>query len=120
MDAGPILGLSEVRPTFLVHLSTTEPREGETGHLGGGLMTPFRLDDEEDEDEDDDDFDEKDDDGDDEEEDDDEEEEEETWQVSPIDRILTSPDELPRLAGISSSAKLEIDLAGPRRSRLSP
>jgi hypothetical protein len=87
VDTGSILGLSEVRPAFLVDLSTAEPREGETGHIRGGLMTPFRLDDDEDEDEDDDDFNEKDDDGDDEDEDDDEEEEEETWQVGLIDRI---------------------------------
>jgi len=72
-------------------------------------MTPFRLDDDEPDpdEEEEDDFEEDEDKGDDEDDEDEEEEdgeEEETWQVS----LLTSPIELPRLAGISSSAKLEL------------
>ena len=83
-------------------------------------MTPFRLDDEEPDpdEEDEDDFeedDDKDDDKDEEDEEDEEEdgEEEETWQVSP----LTSPIELPRLAGIFQLSQAGIDSAGSRRSR---
>jgi len=72
-------------------------------------MTRFRLDDDDLEDEDEDEDDEDAPDSDDEDEDEDDEEEEETWQVGPRQvRILTSPIELPRLAGISSSAKLEL------------
>ena len=74
-------------------------------------MTRFRLDDDdlEDEDEDDDEDASDSDDEDEDEDDEDDEEEEETWQVGPRQvRILTSPIELPRLAGISSSAKLEL------------
>ena len=80
-------------------------------------MTPFRLDDDEpDPDEEDEDDFEEDDDKDDDKDDEDEEEdgeEEETWQVS----LLTSPSELPRLAGIFQLSQAGIDSAGSRRSR---
>jgi|KBSSwiStaDraftv2_1062776.scaffolds.fasta_scaffold399848_3 hypothetical protein len=80
-------------------------------------MTPFRLDDDEPDpdEEDEDDFEEDEDKGDDEDDEDEEEdgEEEETWQVS----RLTSPIELPRLAGIFQLSQAGIDSAGSRRSR---
>ncbi len=68
-------------------------------------MNSLQVDDDDDEDDDDeDDFakHDSDEDDDDDDADEDDEEEEETWQVFP----LTSPIEVPRLAGISSSAKL--------------
>src|SRR4030095_6597203 len=37
VDAGSVLGLSALRPAFLVHLSTTKPREGQGG-LGARIM----------------------------------------------------------------------------------
>ena len=88
-------------------------------------MWQYALDDPDDdldEDDDDDDFGEDDD----EEEDDGDEEEEETWQVltdlpsSGSGRLLlTSRYELPRLAAISSSAKLEQARPAPASRRLS-
>jgi hypothetical protein len=81
-------------------------------------MTPFRLDDDEPDpdEEEEDDFEEDEDKGDDEDDEDEEDEdgeEEETWQVS----LLTSPIELPRLAGIFQLSQAGIDSAGSRRSR---
>jgi hypothetical protein len=92
VDAGSVLGLSALRPAFLVDLSTTKPREGQGG-LGARIMIgrdllsvlftePLRVDDDELDDEDD-----PEDEDDDENEDDEDEEEEEdgdepeTWQV---------------------------------------
>ena len=74
MDAGSILGLQQVRPPLLDHVSPARPSEAQAGH---GARLVIHADDgdlDEDVDEDDEDFD-ADDDTD---EDDDEEEEEET------------------------------------------
>ena len=92
MDARSVLGLSALRPAFLVDLPTAQSRKSEA-RRGAGLVRPVDLQnlalfgddeiDEEEEDDDEDDFDrdDGDDDGDDDEFDEDDEEEE-TWQVS--------------------------------------
>jgi hypothetical protein len=140
VDAGSILGLSALRPAFLVDVSSAEPRKGEAG-VGAGLMTPekkgsglfsrvprvfttrFHLDDDLDDEEDDEDDDPDDEDEDSHEDDDDDEddEDEETWQVSVVTRIplkgasgLTSGNDLPRLAGICQLNQSWNDSAGPR------
>ncbi len=73
-----------MRPTFLDHLPTPEPRQGEAGRrarlLTAPLLAPDDLDD--DLDDDDDEFGDDEDEDDEEEGDDEDEEEEETWQVS--------------------------------------
>jgi hypothetical protein len=96
VDAGSVLGLSTLRSAFLVHLSTTKPREGQAG-LGARIMIanvlpdlftePLRADDDDLDDEDDpDDEDDDDEDGDDEDEEEDSDEPE-TWQVGPPARL---------------------------------
>ena len=99
MDARSILGVSALRPTLLVDVSTAKPREAESGdrvrvvttehNSHAWLTTRFHLDDDVDDDEDDDDDDDvsdgDDDDDDDDEDEDDEDEDVETWQVSPLD-----------------------------------
>ena len=91
MDAGPILGVPEVRSPFLVDISSAKPREGQTGR-GRGLMsdmaasrkifTNHRAADDEDDVDDEDDFDDESDSSDaDDNEDEEEDEEEVTWQV---------------------------------------
>jgi hypothetical protein len=114
MDPGSILGLSALRPSLLVNVSSAESREGQAC-LGVQLMTHrplvlaarefltniFRIDDDVDDDVDDDDDFGDDDDEDDEDEDEGDDEEPETWQVSLKGGPgLTSGIELPRLAGI--------------------
>jgi hypothetical protein len=118
VGTGSILGLSALRPSFLVDVPGAEPRKDQA-RLGAQLMMHsqldprlftnlFRLDDELDEDVDDDDeFGDDDDDSSEDDEEDDDEEETETWQVSFAATIplkggpgLTSGIELPRLAGI--------------------
>jgi hypothetical protein len=90
VDAGSVLGLSALRPAFLVDLSTTKPREGQAGPgarimigrraLSDLFTEPLRVDDDDLDDEDD-----PEDEDDDENEDDEDEEEDsdepETWQV---------------------------------------
>ena len=117
MDARPVLGVSAVRPTLLVHLPTAQPREGQAGRRASRVShgeyrrlwptsRPLRLDDDFD-----DDYDEDEEDGD-EDDDEDEDEETETWQVSSVFSVaqwlpsgaafgLTSDNDLPRLAKFS-------------------
>ena len=80
VDTRPVLGLSDLRPTFLDHVPAAGPAETQAGH-GADQMIRFHPDDDSGDVDFDDDFDEDDDDGegDDEE---DEEEDVETWQVS--------------------------------------
>jgi hypothetical protein len=87
VDARSVLGVSRLRPAFLVDVPATEPRESQAG-LGAWIMIerpvfthPFRVDD--DDPEDDDDFEDEDDDeaGDDENEEEEDGDEPETWQV---------------------------------------
>jgi hypothetical protein len=92
VDAGSVLGLSTLWPTFLVHVSTAEPREGQAG-LGDRIMIErdplspiltkaLRVDDDDD-DIDDEDDEEGDGDGDDEDEEGEgDDDEPETWQVA--------------------------------------
>jgi hypothetical protein len=91
VDARSILGLSALRPSLLVNVSSAESREGQAC-LGAQLMTHrhlvlhfltniFRVDDDVDDDIDEDDDFGDDDDEDDEDEDEGDEEEPETWQV---------------------------------------
>ena len=87
-------------------------------------MLRYELDDDDDLDEDDeDDFDE---DADEEEDEEGDDEEEETWQVTDLPAcgsgrlLLTSRDNLPRLAAISSSTKLEQTWPAPRPDGLRP
>jgi hypothetical protein len=92
VDAGSILGLQPLRPSFLDDVSAAEPRQTEADNgdrvvtTVDNCATNYVLDDDEDDidDEDDDDVDEDDD----EDEDDEDEEEEETWQVSQSGRFL--------------------------------
>jgi len=96
VDTGSILGVQQLRPSFLDYLSAAESRQTEADN-GERVVTTvdncdtnYVLDDDEDDvdDEDDDeDFDE-DDGGDEDDEEDDDEEEEETWQVSQSGRFL--------------------------------
>ena len=120
MDAGSILGVSELRPSLLDHVSAAESRETQTGNAAGGAravtigdnlcvrMNVTRLEDDIDDDLDDEDDDFYDDDDEEDDDEDDEDDDEETWQVSKRTRLLnfglslTSGCELPRLARISS------------------
>lgn len=96
MDTRPVLGLSEVRPSFLVDVPPAQSRENKArGGAGvtisdtrGVLMARFELDDdlEDDIDEDDDDFNDDDSGGEDEEDEEDEDGDVETWQVSELRR----------------------------------
>ena len=81
MDTRPVLGLSEMRPAFLDHLSAARPAQTQAGHGTDDMIRLSPDDDADDDFDDDDDFDEDDDDreGDDDEADD---EDVETWQVS--------------------------------------
>ena len=117
MDAGSILGLQQMRPTLLDHISAARSPKAQAGH---GARLVIHADDgdlDEDLDEDEEDFD-GDDDADEDDEDDDEEEEE-TWQVYgryvalKISLGLTSGAELPRLAPICQLSKRWTDSAGP-------
>jgi hypothetical protein len=92
MGARSILGVSAMRPAFLVDLSTAQSRKGQgcngAGHmtmmkayLAAIFMDQLRIDDDPDDD-DESEFDEDEDDRDDDDADDDEEDDTETWQVS--------------------------------------
>jgi hypothetical protein len=90
VDTRSVLGVSEVRSPFLVHLLDCGRGQTQTGDRAARItafplaaMAPFDLDDDADDDnlDEDDDFDEDDEDSDDEDDDDDADDDVETWQV---------------------------------------